>query len=215
MSRETSGRSSALRAWSGRTRRRRALRERSRVREQQATLCGQRTAGANPAGDGPQPGHGDAGLGRAAPRRAATPARVPASRARQPARRRLPVASPRPAPPGRRRPRRPVPGPGTARRPRNRPPGSRGGAAGWPRTCPGCGCARRTAPRAGPACSRRSGRAAPRRRRHLVEPVPLGEKPDERMQGGGHGVALVVEQGDRAREPLGEALRDVGARPVP
>ena len=47
-----------------------------------------------------------------------------------------------------------------------------------------------------------------------VEPVALGEEADQRVQGGRHGVAVVGEQRDRAREPHRERVGDVGARPV-
>ena len=49
--------------------------------------------------------------------------------------------------------------------------------------------------------------------RRGVEPVALGEEADQGVQGDGHGVAVVVEQRDGAREPDGQCVRDVGARP--
>ena len=47
-----------------------------------------------------------------------------------------------------------------------------------------------------------------------VEPLPLAEEADQRVEGGRDGVAVVGEQRDRAREPHREGVRDVGARPV-
>ena len=46
-----------------------------------------------------------------------------------------------------------------------------------------------------------------------VEPVALGQEADQGVQRGGDGVAVVVEQRDGAREPDGQRVRDVGARP--
>ena len=46
-----------------------------------------------------------------------------------------------------------------------------------------------------------------------VEPVALGQEADQGVQRDGDGVAVVVEQRDGAREPDGQRVRDVGARP--
>ena len=47
-----------------------------------------------------------------------------------------------------------------------------------------------------------------------VEPVALGEEPDQRVQRCGDGVAVVLEQRDRPREPDRERVGDVGPGPV-
>ena len=47
-----------------------------------------------------------------------------------------------------------------------------------------------------------------------VEPVALGEEADQRVQRGRDGVAVVLQQRDRAGEPHRQRVRDVGARPV-
>jgi hypothetical protein len=51
--------------------------------------------------------------------------------------------------------------------------------------------------------------------RARAEPVLVGQEADQRVQRGRHGVAVVLEQRDRAREPDGERVGDVGARPGP